>query len=61
MTSFYNGLEVRYKDNIGVINFICEKYITICMEDADHKLKDVSLLVYRNRWKDVRLVKESEK
>jgi hypothetical protein len=61
MTSFHNGLEVRYKDHVGVINFICEKYITICMEDADHKLKDVSLLVYRNQWKDVRLVKESEK
>jgi hypothetical protein len=31
------------------------------MEDSDHKLKDVSLLVYRNQWKDVRLMKESEK
>lgn len=61
MTSFHNGLEVRYKDHVGVINFICEKYITICMEDADHKLKDVSLLVYRNQWKNVRLMKESEK
>lgn len=61
MTSFHNGLEVRYKDHVGVINFICEKYITICMVDADHKLKDVSLLVYRNQWKNVRLMKESEK
>jgi hypothetical protein len=61
MTSFYNGLEVRYRDHEGVINFICEKYITICIEDSDHKLKDVSLLVYRNQWKDVRLMKESEK
>jgi hypothetical protein len=61
MTSFYNGLEVRYKDHEGVINFICEKYITISIEKYDHKSKDVSLLIYQSEWKQVQLMKESEK
>jgi hypothetical protein len=61
MTSFYNGLEVRYKTDIGIVDFICEKYVTVCISKLEHKSKDVCLLVYQNEWKEIELMKQSEK
>ena len=61
MTTFYSGLNVKYKDHIGVVDFVCEKYITICIDKLEHRSKDVCLLVYPQHWKDVQLLKESEK
>lgn len=61
MTAFYSGLEVRYKSHVGFIYFVCEKYITVCINTCDNKSKDVCLLVYANQWKDVQLMKQSEK
>ena len=61
MNTFYSGLNVKYKDHIGVVDFVCEKYITICIDKLEHRSKDVCLLVYQPQWKDVQLLKESEK
>ena len=61
MNTFYSGLNVKYKDHIGVVDFVCEKYITICIDKLEHRSKDVCLLVYPQHWKDVQLLKESEK
>jgi hypothetical protein len=61
MSTFYSGLNVKYKDHVGFVNFVCEKYITICIKTLDHRSRDVCLLVYPNQWKDVQLLKESEK
>jgi hypothetical protein len=61
MTTFYQGLPVRYKDHIGVVEFLCDQYITICVRRMNHKSKDVCLLVYQSQWKEVQLLKESEK
>lgn len=61
MTTFYKGLNVKYKDHIGVVEFISDQYITICIKRLEHKSKDVCLLVYPQQWKDVQLLKESEK
>ena len=61
MSTFYSGLNVKYKDHIGVVDFVCEKYITICIDKLEHRSKDVCLLVYPQHWKDVQLLKESEK
>jgi hypothetical protein len=61
MSTFYEGLQVKYKDHIGEIEFICEQYITICVRRLEHRSKDVCLLVYRSQWKEVQLLKESEK
>jgi hypothetical protein len=61
MTTFYSGLNVKYRNQIGVVDFVCEKYITICIDKSGHRSKDVCLLVYPNQWKDVQLLKESEK
>jgi len=61
MTTFYQGLQVRYKQNVGFVDFICEKYITICLRKFDERSKDVCLLVYGPEWKHVQLMKESDK
>jgi hypothetical protein len=61
MNTFYSGLNVKYKDHVGFVNFVCEKYITICIKTFDDRSRDVCLLVYPSQWKDVQLLKESEK
>jgi hypothetical protein len=61
MTAFYGGLEVRYKQHVGFVNFISEKYITICLRKFDDRSRNVCLLVYPSQWKDVKLLKESDK
>jgi hypothetical protein len=61
MTTFYQGLHVKYKDHVGVVEFICDQYITICIRRMDHRSKDVCFLVYQSQWKDVELLKQSEK
>ena len=61
MSTFYKGLNVKYNDHIGVVNFVCEKYITICIKTYEHRSRDVCLLVYSSQWKDVELLKQSGK
>jgi len=61
MSTFYQGLTVKYKNHVGVVDFVCEKYITICIDRLGHRSKDVCLLVYPQQWKDVQLLKQSEK
>jgi hypothetical protein len=61
MTAFYQGLEVRYKQHVGFIDFVSEKYVTICLRKFDERSRDVCLLVYPNQWKDIELLKQSDK
>ena len=61
MITFYQGLEVQYKNHTGFVGFISEHYITICIRQFDHRSKDVCILVYRDQWKEVQLLKQSEK
>lgn len=61
MSAFYSGLEVRYHQYRGFIDFVGEQYITVCIHQFEHKSKDVCLLVYQKEWKNVQLIKESEK
>ena len=61
MSTFYSGLRVKYGDHVGFVSFVCEKYITICIKTFEHRSRDVCLLVYQPQWKDVQLLKQSEK
>ena len=61
MTTFYQGLEVRYKQHVGFIDFVSERYVTICLRKFDERSKDVCLLVYPSQWKDIELLKQSDK
>ena len=59
--TFAKGIEVYYRGMHGVVDFICEKYITVCICRMDHKSKDVCLLVYPEQYGEVTLAKESGK
>ena len=59
--SFSKGLEVYYEERYGVVDFICEQYITVCVRVMNHKSRDVCILVYPDRFHLVKLAKESEK
>lgn len=59
--SFFKGLEVYYGGMYGIVDFICEKYITVCVRVMDHKSANVCVLVYPSRFHLVKLAKESEK
>ncbi len=60
MTSFVEGLLVRYKDYTGVVRFVSHQYITICIKTYDHKVRDVCMLVYPSQWNDVQIMNDYE-
>jgi hypothetical protein len=60
-SSFSEGLSVRYRDYVGTIKFICNSYITICINNNEIKLRQVCILVYSNQWEEIKLLKQSEK
>ena len=59
--TFAEGIEVYYRGSHGVVDFVCEKYITICIDKLGHRSKDVCLLVYPCQYDEVTLAKESDK
>lgn len=60
--TFAEGLEVQYKDHIGTIRFICDSYVTVCIAKfPEDRRRDVCILVYRNNFNDIKLLKESTK
>jgi len=61
MITFYQGLEVQFKNYTGFVDFISDHYITICLRQLEHRSKDVCMLVYSDQWKEVQLLKQSGK
>lgn len=60
--SFSEGLSVQYREMIGVIRFVCEKYLTLCIHTSSQEpSKDVCILIYRGDWNEIKLLKESDK
>lgn len=55
------GLEVRYKDHIGYIRFVGDSYATVCIQEHQDKSKDVCIVVYKEDFPKLQLLKESEK
>lgn len=58
--TFVEGLLVRYKEHIGLVRFISSKYITICVQTHEQKVRDVCILVYPSEWKDIEIVEDYE-
>jgi len=59
---FAKGVYVQYKDHVGYIDFICDDYFTLCIDNrAVEPVHNVCILVYKNQWNDVKLWKESQK
>ena len=58
---FAEGVVVQYKEWIGEIRFICEDYASVCTSVGVHRSADVCLLVYKQNWGEMKLLKESHK
>lgn len=59
--NFSEGVEVKYRNSYGTINFISEKYVTITIKSGDRPVHDVNILVFKEHWHEIKLLKESEK
>jgi hypothetical protein len=59
--NFMEGLVVKYKDHTGMIRFICDSYLTLCIEEYDEKVRNVCILIYRDEWNQIKLPHEDEK
>lgn len=60
---FNVGDTVSWKDHVGAVKFICERYITICVKtypnddpNALSQEREVCLLCFNDYWKDVQVL-----
>jgi hypothetical protein len=61
MNSFATGVIVQYKEWVGEVRFVCGDYVSICTSVGKHISEDICVLVYKNNWNQVKLLKESDK
>jgi len=60
--NFSTGIIVSYKKNVGEIRFVDENYLTVCISvNPDDRVRDVCLVIPKQNWDEVRLIKESNK
>ena len=60
MMTFTKGIQVEYKNCTGVIEFVSDEYVTVCIETYDDKFRSVCMLVYPHEWKDIEIVGDYE-
>jgi len=56
-----SGLQVRYRNHIGKIRHVDTSYSTICIREFDERSRDVCILVFQDNYKEIFLLKESER
>jgi len=62
MQVFSEGIYATYGPHRGVIKFVCEEYVTLCVKSfPEERNRDVCIIVYRNNYNKIQLLKESEK
>lgn len=62
MEAFSEGLHVSYLEHYGYIRFISDRYLTICIKEfPGERNRNVCLLVFRDNYSKIKLIKESEK
>ena len=60
--NFSTGIIVSYKTHVGEIRFVDENYLTVCISvNPDDRVRDVCLVIPKQNWDEVRLIKESNK
>ena len=59
--NFMEGLVVKYKDHTGIIRFICDSYLTLCIQEHEERVRNVCILIYRYEWNQIKLLNEDEK
>jgi hypothetical protein len=62
MTAFAKGLLVQYENYIGNIRFVSNSYVTLCVNSfPEEKRRDVCMLIFREDFNKIKLLKESQK
>jgi hypothetical protein len=62
MAQFSEGVWVQYKHHIGIISFLCETSLSIKVHEfPGEPIRDVIVVVSRSDWKNIKLIKESDK
>lgn len=61
-SAFALGTQVEYRGTVGIIRFIDDSYLTICVSvHPQDKIHDVCLVVPNFQWSEIKLLKESSK
>lgn len=56
------GVTVHYDKYVGVIRFVGEEYLTLCVRTRSNDMvSDVCMLVYKEDWDRIELPKRSER
>ena len=56
------GIQVIYGKYYGTIAFVGEEYLTLCIRTRDNTMiSDVCMLIYKEDWDDIQLIKSSER
>ena len=55
------GLQVKYKNHVGYVRFVDDSYATVCICEQKEKIRDVCIVVYKHEFKNLQLLKESDK
>lgn len=62
MSQFSEGIQVKYKDLIGRISFLCDSSLSILIREfPEEPVRNVKIVVSRSEWKYIKLIKESDK
>jgi hypothetical protein len=62
MAQFSEGVLVQYKNLIGRISFICDSSLSILIREfPEEPVRNVKVVVQRPEWKNIKLIKESDK
>lgn len=60
--TFTEGLIVEYENYVGEIRFVGDTYVTFCINSfRNERQRDVCILIYRDEFDKIKLLKESEK
>jgi hypothetical protein len=57
---FSEGMQVTYKNMYGIVDFICEQYLTIKLQSANGR-DPARLVIYPKDQKNVKSYKDSER
>ena len=47
------GDHVQYKHAHGIVRFICDQYLTIMVNNPDHKAQECRVIVFHRDWDDI--------
>jgi hypothetical protein len=59
---FTEGLEVTYDEYLGIIKFVGNSYVTLCIKTfPEDRARDVCMIIHRCEYHKIKLLKESDK